>query len=232
MSEAKLFLSFHFATDRTLASSIQQLAEAFGYKVVTGEDLGGGAVTPQALARIEACDAIVAVISRGERKPGKKAQYLARPWVVAELNHGRAKGKRNIALVDPAVKLEGPYLENERVPLDGADALPSLLKLARTLSLWRREMGRTLKAIILPEELAAQLNGDDIRCQYRFRHENWVGPFQEAYVHPEIGGTCAYLQGVKDEYLIEVRVRVGNDTWSSLSAPQWVRVELKKKGAA
>jgi hypothetical protein len=39
------------------------------------------------------------------------------------------------------------------------------------------------------------------------------------------------LTRVKDEYLIELRVRFGNETWSSLSAPQWVRVELQK-GAA
>lgn len=51
------------------------------------------------------------------------------------------------------------------------------------LSLWRREDVCTLKVIILPGELAAKLRGDDVRCQFRFRHENWIGPWQEAFIH-------------------------------------------------
>lgn len=231
MSEPKLFLSYHFETDQELAKSTLQLAEAFGYKVITGEDLGGGPITPDVMARINACDVLVAVVTRGLKKPGRKGPWLPHPWPIGELNHARGQNKRTIALVAAEVKIEGPYQENERIALDPDAPTAAFIKLARTLSLWRREDGRTLKVIILPDELAAKLRGDDVRCQFRFRHENWIGPWQEAFVHPEIGGTCAYLKGVKDEYLIEMRVRFGNETWSSLSAPQWVRVELQK-GAA
>jgi hypothetical protein len=231
MSERRLFLSYHFASDQELAKSALQLAEAFDYNIVTGEDLGGGQLTPEVLARIEACDALVALVTRGDRKPGKKGQYQPYPWVIGELAHARAKGLRNIALVSDGVLIQGPYTDNERIALDPGAPTGAFVKLARILSQWRREEGRTVKVIILPVELASKLRGDDVRCRYRFRHENWVGPFQEAFVHQEVGGTSAYLRGVKDEYLIELRVRHGDETWGSLSAPQWVRVELQK-GAA
>ncbi|TMQ02541.1 MAG: hypothetical protein E6J90_09625 [Deltaproteobacteria bacterium] len=231
MAERKLFLSYHFASDQRLAKSALQLAEAFDYTVVTGEDLGGGALTPEVMKRIEACDALVALMSRGPKKLGKKGKFLPYPWVLGELAHARARGLRNIALVADGVEIEGPYTDNERIVLDPRAPAAALVKLARTVSDWRRDAGRTLKVIILPEELAAKLRGDDVRCQYRFRNEDWIGPWQEAFVHPEIGGTCAYLKGVKDPYFIELRVRFGNETWASLSAPQWVRVELQK-GAA
>ena len=231
MAQRRLFLSYHFATDQELAKGALQLAEAFDYAVETGEDLGGGPLTPEVMARIESCDALVAVVSRGQKKAGKKGVYLTHPWVIGELGHARAKRLRNIAMVADGVAIEGPYTENERIVLDPAQPAAALIKLARTLSKWRRDAGRTVKVIILPEELAAKLRGDDVRCQYRFQHDGLKEPWQEADVLSEIGGTCAYLKGVKDDYLIELRVRYGNETWTSMSAPQWVRVELQK-GAA
>src|SRR5262249_22010755 len=128
----------------------QQLAEAFGYRVITGEDLGGGPITPDVMARINACDALVAVVSRDIKKPGRKG--LPHSWVISELTHARAQNKRTVALVATEVKIEGPYTENERIALDPRTPTAAFIKLARTLSLWRREDGRTLKVIILPEE--------------------------------------------------------------------------------
>lgn len=72
MSEPKWFLSYHFATDQERAKSTLQLAEAFGYKVITGEDLGP--ITPEVTARINACDVLVAVVTRGSKKPGRKGR--------------------------------------------------------------------------------------------------------------------------------------------------------------
>lgn len=103
--------------------------------------------------------------------------------MIGELTHARARNKRTVALMATEGKIEGPYTENERIVLDPGCRPQHSSSWRACCHCGERVELCTLKVIILPGELAAKLRGDDVRCQFRFRHENWIGPWQEAFIH-------------------------------------------------
>jgi hypothetical protein len=145
-----------------------------------------------------------------------------------ELNYARGKQKRAIALIETDVDVGGMYAPNEYIPFDRQNPLPAFLRLSDTVGQWKREIGRTLKVMILPPQLARTVGKGQIKCRYRFSAEGKWTPWNETEAIGEIGGTFVYLVGVRDDHTIQLEVKLPNARWQSIAAPQWVQIKLNQ----
>lgn len=227
----KIFLSFSFRDqDRELVGWLDQLLRSHDIVPVTGKRLGGEALTPTIMNRIEQCDGLIALLTRRDELAG--GGWTTHPWVRDELNHARGAGLRTIALIENGVQTGGAHGENEWIPLDREAPMDAILALSDTVGLWKRERGRQLKIQILPETLAQQAAqaAGEMTCHYRFVIEGDYTEWREARQVREVAGTFVYLTGVQDDYLIQIRVQHGNTEWRSVAASQWVPIELQQQG--
>jgi hypothetical protein len=225
-----VFLSCHFGdADRELVRQVESLLESHSLRVITGEVLGGEALTQEIMTRIEKkADALVALMTKRETQDNNVGGTHS--WVVDEFKHAKGQKKRAIAMVAPGVDVKGAYTEYERIDFDPAQPLKAFLKLSKTLGYWKAEAGRVIRAQVLPTELATKIaaNGD---CHCRFRlhaPDGTAGEWREAPSRPEGDGTYIYLNGVTDDALIQVRIEVGGAVWTSRVLAQWMPVELKQ----
>ena len=100
----KVFLSFSFRDeDRALNSQVERLVDSHNLMGVTGVRAGGQPLRDRIFQQIEGCDALVALMTRRDKIAGQQA-WTTSEWVKNELNHGRAKKLRTIALVENGVQ--------------------------------------------------------------------------------------------------------------------------------
>jgi len=223
-----VFLSCHFGdSDRGLMRQIEGLLESHGLRVVTGEELGGGALTPEIMKRIEQSDALVALMTKRSNPPDYGGTH---PWVVDEFKYAMGLQKRAIALVEPGVAVVGAYKDHERIEYDPKEPLKAFLRLSRTIGSWKSDAGRLLKVQLRPPQLADQLavaNGNR-HCKYCvYAPDGTPSPWHEAPTLTEGDGTYAYLRGIKEESRIQLRVELAGIIWTSPVLQQWMPVELK-----
>jgi hypothetical protein len=223
-----IFLSQHFEeTDRDLVEAVQTLIDSYGLLVLHGDALGGGAVSPGVVKRIQRADALVAIAT--PIAPGSAATH---PWVVGEMTMARTLAKPTIALVHTSVVLSGPFSENERIAYDPARPLPALKKLAATIGGWRKDSGRPLKALVLPDTVAALLakNASKAECRYRYYDARGkAGDWYEASVVPYAGGPVLFIDNAPEDLLVEVRLKIGPQTWTSKAVTPYPHVKLVKE---
>jgi hypothetical protein len=223
-----VFLSCHFGeSDRALVRQVEGLLESHNLRIVTGEELGGGALTPEVMARIEKkSDALVALMTRRNQPDNYCGTH---PWVVDEFKHAKGHGKRAIALVSPDVTVTGAYQDHERINFDPDEPLTAFIRLSKTIGLWKSEAGRIVRAQVLPDKLANQVAIANGACHCSFRlhaQDGTAGDWHEAPSRAEGDGTYIYLNGVTDDALIQVRVEVGGVVWTSRVLLQSMPVEL------
>lgn len=225
-----IFLAFSFhQEDRGLVKIVEQVLASHDVRPDNGEDLGGEALTPAIRVRIDRSDALVGLLTPRDEKP--TGRFGTHPWVRDEINYARAKEKPAIAIIDIRVDLEGAFQEHERIDYNAESPLPAVLKLMRTIGEWKRNAGRRVKVRILPDELGEQVSDgrEGVKCSYRLIRNGNRGVWQEAATVREVGGTFAYLRGIQDDSLIQLRAQISGDTWLSAAAPHWMYVELKKE---
>lgn len=226
----EVFLAFAFNDeDRELANQVEQLLGSHDVRVTTGKSLGGQAITAAVKELIDNTEGLIALLTRCDKIPNKRNKYTTHPWVRDELNHAREKHKnRTIALVEDGVEVGGMYEENEYIPFNRKNPLPAFLRLSETVGGWKRNVGRAVKAVILPEDLGARLGQAAIKIRYRYVSEaGKPTDWQEAEAINRIGGTFVHLWGVKEDDSIQLEVTVDQKKWQSIAAPQWVKIELK-----
>jgi hypothetical protein len=227
-----IFLAFAFRdNDRELANQVQQLLASHDVRVVTGERLGGEALTEAVKESINQSDGLIALLTQRD-KIGKKG-YTTHQWVQDELTHARANSKRAIALIETGVNVAGMYAANEYIPFDRQNSLPAFLALSDTIGQWKREVGRIIKVRILPPNLARKVGQgtETIKCRYRFQIEGRYTEWKESNPVPEPGGTFIYLEGVRDDHTIQIEVDEQKSKWLSVASPQWVQIQLSRRGA-
>ena len=101
----KVFLSFAFRDeDRGLVTAAEQLLASHDLVAVTGKRLAGEALTPAVMQRIEACDALVALLTRRDLKTSGK-------WTT-HVGHGSTRIARIIFDLYPclSVKIRVPNI--------------------------------------------------------------------------------------------------------------------------
>ena len=231
----KVFMSFSFREeDRDLVDDLESLLRSHDMLPVTGRELDGEPVTPAVLRKIEECDALVALMTRHDPIGGGAQQlWRTHDWVRDELNHARSLGHRAIAIVEHGVDLGGAHAENERIDLDRGTPLRAFMALSQRLANWKRALGRTAIAAIVPPELGHNISDDPAwSCRYRFWSNGSPGTWVDGTFVPAHGGTQLMLRGMQDDNaLIEVQVqRNGALAWRSLATSPYVTIELSQVG--
>jgi hypothetical protein len=234
-----VFLSFSFRDpDRQWASDIQNILAGFRLQVITGEHLGGRVLSEEVKSRIRRCDGLIALLTRREEIVG--GGWTTHEWVKDEINFARENNKHAIALVEDGIDVSGLQASHEYIKFDRNDIDKAFLNLIKDVSewiKWEEDPGTTIKAGIFPEALAAKLrhSNGDYQCRYRLIAQGQSTPWKDVVPIPEQGGTFIYLQGVKEDYLIQIEVTENSKTgmpkkWLSLASPQWIRIELQEGG--
>jgi len=224
----RVFLSYSFSAhgDRPLVSEIEDVIRSHGIRLVTGRSLGGGPLTGEIRRRILTCNALVALASRREpaAAPGK---WRTHPWVRDEVQFARDHDKPAMVLFETEVEIDaGFYAEHEYTLFDRADPTAALLNLSKTLGVWRDAAGRPLKVLLQPADVVSGF-GHDFTCRVRFYDEGAALEWQDAEPVIEDTGTFLYLDGVRDEYRVQVEVRAGRQVFSSRVTPQSMPVRLE-----
>lgn len=226
----KCFLSFSFASqqDRLLVGHVEALFESHDIRAVTGEYLGGARLTAEIEKRIGECDGLVALLTARESDQATNDFSL---WVQNELVIARAKQLPAIALIERTLNVGGAYADNERIDYDPSAPAPALVKLSQTLGHWRRSSGRWVKVNLQPDDFARRLGRNGGSCEYRLSRlrDAWQSDWREARVRQETGGTFAYLSGVHDDWLIELRANLGGERWSCPATQQQLMAKLERQ---
>jgi len=231
----KIFVSFSYRNDdqlvvRPMVEFVEAVLEAHGIRAITGEATGGEALTPAIMGRINECDALIAILTPNKKRDDGKSD--PHPWVRDELNQARGQNKKCIALVRPDVAVEGAWQEHERIAWGQDDLLRVAKRLVQTVGQWKREGGRVVKVMLLPEALAFRIarNPEGAVCEYRLI-QNTTGKataWQATDVVGETAGTFVWINVVSEDSLLEVRVKLGRELWRSRVAPQFVHTKLQK----
>jgi len=229
-----VFLSQSFAdADRDLITAVVALLESTGLHVVTGEALGGAELSEGVRHLLEDSDACVGIATPREAKAD--GRFATHPWVQSELVMARTFKKRCIAIVSRDVDLQGAFTQNERIDYDLARPLPAIAKLARTLTIWRREAGRQIRIVPLPATVAGVIgkNHELAVCEYRiYSARGRPSPWRQAMIVPQQGGPVVHLEGATDDSFIEIRLQVGKQRWGSRAIQPFTHVTFKKEGKA
>ena len=226
-----VFLSHSFADpDRELLIAVTELIESHSLRIVTGRDLGGQLIIEEVRKRIWACDALVGIAT--PRTPLPSGGYATHPWVHDEMIMAKDGNKRCIILQHDEVRQGGADQENERIDYDPSKPLAALVKLSRTVGLWKRDSGRKLKALVLPMIVAEKLarERDDAVCEFRtYDSDGKPGMWRGAKLVPMVGGPVVQISGLQDDVLFELRVKLGKQTWRSEAMTSITHVELKQR---
>ena len=227
-----VFLGFAYRDeDRELSSQVEQLLESHDVRVTTGERLGGNTLTLGVQQRIEAADGLVGLLTRRDQLAN--GGWTTHQWVQDEIAYARNKSKHAIAVVEDGVSVGGMYQPHEYIPLDRQNPLPAFLRLSETIGMWKAELGRALRVRILPEDLARTVvqGQGSIRCRHRFHGGGRYTAWKESEPYREPGGTFIFIEGVLDDYTIQIEIQEQDTTWLSANTPQWMPVELEPRGA-
>ncbi len=199
-----VFLSYSFSKpeDRLIISDVEDLFRSFGVRTITGLNLGGNQLTDEVRALIDQSDALVALASQREQLAS--GEWVTHPWVRDEFAYAKSIGKNAIALVEKDVTTGGAYESYERIPFDRNNSAPALLKLAKTLGVWKEKAGNRLKVRLLPDDLLDDLKSPSFQYQFNSLGNSLGWHDVEPVLEP--GGIYVHVIGARDDYLIEVKV--------------------------
>ena len=102
-----VFVSFHFSDDfdspdRLLVNRVEGLLKSHGLGVTTGAVLGGGPLTNRVKKLIEKSDALIALMTRREKKDN--GDWTTHKWVQDEYGHAKSRDINAIAIIEKGVK--------------------------------------------------------------------------------------------------------------------------------
>lgn len=220
-----IFLSYSFSTpeDRSIVVEIEELLRSFGIKLETGRNLAGGQLTDEVKSLIRHSDGLIALASRRERVDS--GDWITHPWIRDEFGYAKAINKPSIALVEDGVRTNGAYENYERIPFTRDDTSPALLKLAKTLGIWKDKAGNRLKVRLLPDDIVDELESPSYKYQFVSRGDSLGWEDIEPVLEP--GGIYLHLQGVRDDYLIEVEVSSRNVVRRSRATAQTMPITVE-----
>ena len=219
-----VFLSYSFSHPRDLriVGMIEDLLRCFNVWPKTGRHLGGNDLLDEIKKIIDESDALIALASRRDQMEG--GGWHTHPWVRDEYGHARTRKLPAIMLIEDGVEIGGGYEGHEYIVFDHDKPDAALLKLAKTLGLWKTQSGKSLRVRLLPEDLSRVADRAD--CQYQFVERGARLGWQKAEPVTEPGGTFLYLDGVRDGYLIQVRLTHDGRVHESPATDQSMPIEL------
>lgn len=230
----QVFLSYtfnphpeHEAETAALRRRVGMVIESMGLLEVNGEDLAGGGLTPEIARRIKAADALVALITP-HNAPG--AAKVAPQWVSDEFAHAKALGRPAIRIIHAELSAGGMYAADEYIPFTAAGGADTLIKLMRTLALWKRQVGRTMQVEIASG--GAELPFDAERghqCEVQLFTNFETSVWQPAQTLREPGALYAFVRGVPEQAKLRLRLSINGAVWQSEFQNPVGRVVLSKR---
>ena len=202
--------------------------ESLDLRVADGVDLGGRAIDTEIEQRITDADALIAILTPQE---GSGNQASLPPYVENEYQFARNGNKQAIRILHEALQVQGMY-QNDEFILHRADSeVQTLLKLMRTLAVWRRQSGRAIEIEIEPSELGERYEQGSFghRCEYQLlKVDHCYSQWENATLWQEPGSTFAYLPKVPDDSKIRLRLSLGNEQWESAFSNPTGRIILDR----
>jgi hypothetical protein len=229
----QVFLSFtysphpdHIDETEELRRRVSMVIESMDLRVVTGEDIGGEQLTDEIKQRIDRSDALVALLTPWKDRQGNK---VAPPWVNDEFIYAKAKNKRAFRISHPDFAGAGMYAANEYTTYSKDKSAEPLLKLMKTLALWRKQSGRPMEIEIAPDAAGQRFDPASARkCQFQTLCNYEESDWREAKFWPQPGALFAFLPGVPDQSKVRLRLELGNETWESDYQSPVGRVQMKR----
>lgn len=210
-----------------MAQATRVMIEALNLRVTDGVDLGGRAVDFEILKRIDAADALVALVTPQATAGGGIA---IPPYVDDEYKYAKGQKKPAIRVLHESLQPQGIGKQDEYIPFRPGEELDTMLKLLRTLALWKRQIGGPQEIRIEPDDLGGRF---DVRanhtCQYQLMIEHEQTDWQSARIWPEPGATYAFLPGVPDKSKIRLKLNLGAETWESQFTNPLGRIALSRR---
>jgi hypothetical protein len=229
----QVFLSYtfdphpdHAAETAALRKRVGMVIESMGLLEVSGEDLAGGGLKAEIDKRIRAADALVALLTP-HNVAG--AARVAPPWISDEFASAKALGKPAIRIIHSALTVGGMYAGDEYIPYSPDNLADTLIKLMRTLALWKRAAGRTMQVEIAGS--GSDLPADATQahhCEVQIFADFTEGPWTPAKVWPEPGALYTIVRGVPEQAKLRLRLNIGGTVWQSEFQNPVGRVLLKK----
>jgi len=210
-----------------LRRRVSMIIDSMELRVATGEDLGGQGLTDEVKHRIEKADALVALVTPWKDHIGNK---VAPPWVNDEFTHAQAKEKRAIRIVHSDLVAAGMYAGHEYITYSKDKLADTLVRLIRTLALWKKESGRPMEIEIAPDAAGQQFDPTRVReCEFQLFQDYEESDWRKAKIWPQPGALYAYLPGVPDQAKLRLRLQIDNETWQSDYQSLIGRVQLTRR---
>ena len=230
----QVFLSYTYDPHPDYVDETEQLRrrvslviESMDLRISTGEDLGGRALEGEVMARIEKADALVALVTPWKDKNGNK---VAPPWVADEFGRAQALRKNAIQILHPEIVASGAYAGKEYIEYSKDRMADVLLKLMKTLALWKREGGRPMQLEVATDMDGQRLDPAKVReCEFQLMRDFVESDWRKATIWPQPGAVYAYLPGVPDEAKLRLRLRFDTETWQSDYQNPVGRVQLSRR---
>lgn len=230
----QVFLSYtynphpdHVAETETLRRQVMVVLESMDLRVVTGEDVGGESLNDEIRGRIENADALVALLTPWRDKLGNKTHP---PWVADEFAHARAHDKPALRIVHTDLAPAGMYAAHEYAAFSPDKTADTLLKLLRTLAVWKKQSGRPMEIEIAPDVAASRFDTNHVEsCQFQLLCDYKETDWRAATIWPQPGALYAYLPGVPDRAKLRLRLKHQNETWQSEYSSPVGRVQLSRR---
>jgi hypothetical protein len=230
----QVFLSYTFKPHPDYAESTAKLRKMVGMVIdsmelreANGEDLGGLGLSPEVKARIEASDALVALVTPHHQAGGA---LQAPPWVQDEYAWAIAKDHPGIKIVHADLKAGVMFAGDEHIAYADDTLGDTLVKLMRTLALWKRTLGRPTQIVLDADAAGFDFDIDkDHACEYQLLSQDFKkSVWQPASIWPEPGALNAFVRGVPDMAKLRLRLTVDKAQWLSEFQSPMGRVVMTK----
>lgn len=200
-----------------LRRALIRVIESMELRVIDGVDVGGRPLDAALQERIEKSDALLAILTPQQSADGSIDDPK---FVISEFQHANALKIPTLRVIHDALIPRGLAAGNEYVPYKPDNEIDVVLKLMRTIAVWKREYGRVVSVRIEPDNLASQYDEDQAdKCEYQLiRADGTFEAFQRARVRLDPGAFYAELPKLLETDRVRLRMKLKGKAWRSKHA--------------
>lgn len=212
-----------------LIKHVKIMIGAMELRVFDGVDIGGWAIDSEIQKRITNADALIAIMTPWQDDHG---QVVMPPYVQDEYTFAQALRKPTFRVVHSSLSVHGMFGNNEYIPHSKEGEVQTLLKLMLTISMWKKEAGKSIQVRINPSEIGSRfdVHNHGHQCHYQLLVDHRQMGWKPALLWNEPGATFAYITNVPDESKLQLRLSLGDEQWDSPFSDSMGQITLQKRG--
>ena len=214
----KIFVGFGYnPRDSWVRELVFPIIEAFGDRVISGEEVYGEQITDAVRERIRTSHALIGFTTR--RDPIDGGKWTTHRWVTDEISHGLASNVRVVEVREVGVDDQGGIVgDRQRISYDETQRDRLVVELVKVIAYWHREH-TSVRLQLLPQTYANEIGSiyrrDGFSCKYRLMtDEEESGPFP-GLVRPYKGGLFMEATNIPRDALVQVELSYQGTTWIS-----------------